>query len=293
MIVEKLNESSDKLFEQDGYEEGDQRFAYPEEAGFEIIEDEEDDAVEAEYDEDGNLIVADEDEVIGDEDGENCRVVCDDDEDMGDDQGSLEETPMDDVDTDEEEGEMTYSEEEEEEMAMAMESNDNDNEDSDETTIVENAEETENNETEVVNLDEKIDKLIEEAKKRKASETNEHHFLKFLNKSQVDSFYNLENDEQEKVVAHINERGNYMSDGDVLKLMQEALSLKAETLEEKLIRLMPDSIKENWEQMDESAKVSILSQAKLYPELTTEQQIEHFWLTRNIKARTSSKTFNR
>jgi len=263
LVVEKLNTSSSKLFEQEGYEEGDQRFPMPEESGFEIIDDEDEDDMDGdmddnmetpEYDEEGNL--------IGDEDGENCRVVCDDDEDMddmdmddmdmddmGDDQGSMEETPgdedMDDMD----------------DMNGPLDEK----------------------------LDDKIDRLIEEAKKRKASETNEHHFLKFLNKSQVDAFYSLENDEQEKVVAHINEKGNYMSDADVIRLMQEALSLKVESLEDKLIRLMPDGIKNNWEQLDESVKISVLSQARLYPELKTEQQVEHFWLTRNIKAKTSNR----
>jgi hypothetical protein len=131
-------------------------------------------------------------------------------------------------------------------------------------------------------LSQQIDKLIEEAKKRKVSETNDLHFLKFLNKSQVDSYYNLTNEEQEQVKLYINER-SYFTSSEVLRLITEALSVKNESLEERLIRLMPENIKPIWSNLNESAKKSILSQARLYPELTNESKIEHFWLTRPFK----------
>ena len=74
-----------------------------------------------------------------------------------------------------------------------------------------------------------IDKLIEEATKRKVSETSDMNFLKFLSKSQVDSFYALSNDEQESVKVHINER-NYFTQKEVLSLIAESLSTKNESL---------------------------------------------------------------
>ena len=133
-------------------------------------------------------------------------------------------------------------------------------------------------------LSESIDKLIEEAKKRKVSETSDLNFLKFLNKSQVDSYYALTNEEQDNVKLHINER-SYFTSKDVLGLISEALSTKNESLEERVIRLMPENTKAIWSQMNESAKKSILSQARLYPAdvLMTESQVEHFWLTRKLK----------
>jgi hypothetical protein len=133
-------------------------------------------------------------------------------------------------------------------------------------------------------LSQSIDKLIEEAKKRKATETSDLHFLKFLNKSQVDSFYNLTNEEQETVKLYINEK-SFFTTSDVLKLISEALSAKNETLEERVIRLMPENIKPIWNQLNESARKSILSQARLYPSdvMKTESQLEHFWMTRNLK----------
>ena len=130
--------------------------------------------------------------------------------------------------------------------------------------------------------------MIAEASKRKKSETNDLHFLKFLNKSQVDSYYSLTNEEQELIKIHVNEK-NYFSDKDVLKLMQEALSVKNETIENRVVRLMPDSIKPIWENLNDTSKKSILSQARLYPDLTNESAIEHFWYTRNLKQETSKK----
>jgi hypothetical protein len=134
-----------------------------------------------------------------------------------------------------------------------------------------------------------IDNLIAEAKKRKIVESNDLHFLKFLNKAQVDSYYSLTNEEQELVKIHINGK-SYFNNGDVLKLVQEALAVKSETMEERIVRLMPDSVKPLWEGLNESAKKSILSQAKLGYDLTTESSVEHFWYTRNLKKNESAKT---
>jgi hypothetical protein len=112
--------------------------------------------------------------------------------------------------------------------------------------------------------------------------------LKFLSKSQVDSFYALTNEEQETVKLHINER-SYFTGKEVLTLISEALSTKNETLEERVIRMMPENTKAIWNQLNESAKKSFLSQARLYPEemLMTESQVDHFWGTRNIKTNES------
>ena len=139
-------------------------------------------------------------------------------------------------------------------------------------------------------LSESINKLIEEAKKRKVSETSDLNFLKFLNKSQVDSYYSLTNEEQENVKLHINER-SYFTQKEVLTLISESLSTKNETLEERVIRLMPDTMKPIWSSLNESVKKSVLSQARLYPEevLRTETQVDHFWSTRNIKTNESTK----
>ena len=253
-IVNKINESSSKIFENVGDEE-EIKLPLPEDSGFELIEDED---VDFEVEKEGEF--ADEVEDV------TSKMEGELDAELGDEEhtGSFEETPdMEDHVESEAEGEFEAEFEEEMESEFAFENKGN-------------------------KLDTTIDELILEAKKRKASETEEHHFLKFLNKSQVNDFYTLGKEEQEKVIAHINE-SEYMSDTDVLKLIREALSTTEETLEEKLIRLIPSEVLPKWEKLDETKKASILSQARLYPNLNTENQIEHFWLTRDIKAETSTK----
>ena len=133
-------------------------------------------------------------------------------------------------------------------------------------------------------LSKSIDKLIEEAKKRKAVETTDLHFLTFLTKTQVDSYYSLTNEEQDAVKLYINEK-SFFTQQDVLRLISEALSAKNETLEERVIRLMPENVKPIWNQLNENARKSILSQARLYPQevMATDSQVEHFWMTRNLK----------
>ena len=133
-----------------------------------------------------------------------------------------------------------------------------------------------------------IDNLISEAKKRKVADKNDIHFLKFLGKSQVDSFYQLTNEEQELVKLHMNEK-SYFNGNDVLRLIQEALSVKNESLENRIIRLMPDTIKPVWENLNEIAKKSVLSQARLGYDLTNEAAIENFWYTRNLTKKESTK----
>lgn len=265
MISEKLN-SNTRILESFGEEE---RFATPEDAGFVTMDTEEEEEV---------LPMTIEDEVEDTEveeteivDGdENCIVVCGDEVENNLDT-ELSEVPTEEIITDETPLEEVPTEEiieveTEEEEEFYGENKDNKSD-----------------------LSAKIDNLITEAKKRKASETNEHHFLKFLNKTQVDSFYGLEKEDQESVVAYISEKGNYFTSGDVLKLMREALSTKEESLEDRLIRLMPEDIKPVWEKLENKAKVSILSQANLHPNLKTDESVEYFWATRKFKTNETVK----
>ena len=312
MIAEKLNESTSKIFENLSDEEN-FTFPYPEDSGFEVIEDDEEeeqplesDIVDDEVDE----IIPDDETEIGEEDdnGENCRVVCDGDEEstdetdieaeieaeieadaevLGDEEGTIEDTP--DIETE------TVEEEENEVLGESVNNADEDCEDCENETEEESDEECENCDEPTVeqqSITSQIDQLIIEAKKRKASETAEHNFLRFLNKGQIDSFYNLTNEEQENVVSYVNEKGNYFTNSDVVNLINEAVAdFKTESLEERLERLMPESVKEVWGHMHESTKVSIISQAKLFPNLKSDEQIEHFWLTRRLpKVTESTKT---
>lgn len=247
LIAEKLN--GNKLFESMDDEE---RIPMPEEVGFEAHDEEEE--------EDQNLSI-------------------ENDEETEEEEASINDTPELDATIEDEMEEDENQEIGEEECEPCGEEEEEEHEHSTEINI--NIDESN------TDLSKQMDMLIEEAKKRKASETNEHHFLKFLNKSQVDSFYSLNTAEQETVVCYINEKKatgkNYMSTADVLKMIKEALSTRTETLEEKLLRLMPEQIKPIWSELNESSKISILSQAKLHPDLNSDELVEHFWLTRSLK----------
>lgn len=153
----------------------------------------------------------------------------------------------------------------------------------------EEVEETYNGEDDK-SLSESIDALIEKVKERKAIEkTENNNFMTFLTKSQIEAFQSMSIEDQDTARAYISER-NYYSQNDVISLISESLSAKEESLESKLLRLIPESVKPSWEAISESAKKSILSQAKLYPSdvLSNDESIEHFWLTRNIKINEAS-----
>ena len=247
MVVEKLNQRKLRKLNE-GFEDDD-TLPLPSEAGIESFDDPS-----------GSEFVN--------------NIDDDDDDDWNDDADDIYTDPFEDDEEDkfEDEPVTTYSDE---------------NLDDDDDTCIgddcddEPIEQNMNTESE---LSKSIDKLIEEAKKRKVSESKDLHYLKFLNKSQVDSYYNLEPSEQEAIKLYISERSFY-SQRDVLNLINEAISQKSETTEQKIIRLMPENIKPIWNQLNENSKKSIISQSKLYPQevLMTESQIEHFWLTRNLK----------
>jgi len=252
MIVEKLN--GGKIFE--SVEDG---FPSLDAAGFENIQDEEEiEEFETEESEEREEV----EETEAGEFAEEAREFAHEAEEFA---HEVEEFANGEESEEAEEFETEESEENEEELENEISGNDD------------------------TELSQSIDKLIEEAQKRKVSETTDMNFLKFLSKSQVDSFYALTNEEQESVKLHINER-SYFTQKEVLTLISEALSAKNESLEERVVRMMPDDIKPIWEQLVTSAKKSILSQARLYGDvLLTESQVEHFWLTRNLKKNESTK----
>ena len=273
MISEKLNSS--KMITE-SFDEDEDGFPMPGDAGIEEI-DELEDEMDNQIGDDLVSDIESDNELDGLEEDPNCRVVCDDDEEEGE-EGVESDDDEDIQNTPEMEGDIIPSEEEEEEEDL-----DQVLEESAETDECKDCDEEEEKEEE--SLSKSIDKLIEEAKKRKAFETTDHHFMKFLNKDQVDSFYSLTQEDQEMVVSHINEKSNYYSTNDVLKLINESLKSKEESLDSRLVRLMPSEVKETWEKISESAKKSILSQSKLHPSTKwNEDTIEHFWLTRRFPA---------
>lgn len=133
--------------------------------------------------------------------------------------------------------------------------------------------------TETVTLSEEIDNLIEQAKKREASKDVDPHFFTFLSEEQKANFKALSDDDQEKIKIAVNESEGYFSQADVLKIMHKALEIETETIEEKLIKFMPEDVKPIWEQLDTKTKGGIFAQSKIH-NLSNSELIEHFWRTR-------------
>lgn len=135
-----------------------------------------------------------------------------------------------------------------------------------------------------------IDELIAEAKKREVSVVNDLHFLNFLSKGQINYFNELTEDERETVKLYISEKKQYFSGHDVMRMIKEALSVKPETLEEKVLKLMPENIKPVWENLSEKQQASLLTQAKMFEaELVNESAVANFWETRNFKQKNNTK----
>jgi uncharacterized protein YoxC len=128
-------------------------------------------------------------------------------------------------------------------------------------------------------LTDNVKDLIEEAKKREASKDVDPHFFTFLSESQKNNFKELSQDDQERIKVAINESDGYFCQADVLKIMHKALEAETETLEEKLVKNMPEDVKPIWEQLDAKSKNGVFAQARIH-NLNTSDLIEHFWRTR-------------
>ena len=113
-------------------------------------------------------------------------------------------------------------------------------------------------------------------------ESNDTHFLTFLSKDQIAAYHQLSEEDKESVKLHIHEKA-YFTQRDVLVLMNEALSAKEETLETRLLRSIPESVKPNWSALTPAQQKSMLGQARLFTEMKNEADIENFWLTRSFK----------
>lgn len=138
-----------------------------------------------------------------------------------------------------------------------------------------------NDKTSNENISNKIEKLIEEAKKREASKDVKPNFYSFLDNTDIKSFESLNNDDQEAIKIAINESTGYYSRHDVLSLMRQVLEKGKPSPDQLLIDNIPADIKPIWEKVDNKMKKSIISQSKFY-DISTKEKVEHFWTTRKF-----------
>ena len=130
------------------------------------------------------------------------------------------------------------------------------------------------------NLIKNIATLIEESKKRKASDEKEPHFLLFLGESNKTNWLNLADGDKERVIVAMNE-SKYTSESDVLRIMQTALNANKKSFTEVVVEKIPESLKPVWESLDAKMQNGILAQIKLY-NLNNDEKIESFWNSRGL-----------
>jgi len=140
-----------------------------------------------------------------------------------------------------------------------------------------------------VSIKETISKLINETKKRKASEENQPHFLMFLSEKNKETWNKLSLEDKEKTTVALNE-SNYTSEKEVLKAIRESLSTNKKTEEEILLDSIPTDLIDTWNGLNDTVKKSVLAQARFYPNLVgSELKMESFWNSRELVKYTESK----
>ena len=129
-----------------------------------------------------------------------------------------------------------------------------------------------------------VAELITETKKRKAAETQEPHYLQFLSEKYKQAWRGLNPVDKEKVTFAINESETLpYTESDVLKIMNEALSVNNKSFEDLLLENMPSELKPYWNKLNENYRGSILNQARLYPSMDNSAKFESFWRTRRLE----------
>lgn len=132
--------------------------------------------------------------------------------------------------------------------------------------------------------DSKVNNLIKEANKQKASNKKEDlHFLNLLSEEQKNNFNSLTKEEQKKAIKHLNE-SEYLDSNDVIKLIIQAISKKDDInaeLSETLINFMPSEIKLIWEHLSQKEQKRFLSESIYFP-INNKEDIANFWRTRNF-----------
>lgn len=125
----------------------------------------------------------------------------------------------------------------------------------------------------------KLDLLIESAQKQTADFNGDLHFLRFLNSSERNRYFALNENAQARIIEKAKER-NYTSQEDVNRIIESVITPVDNT--PLFIKGMPQEYRENWENASDAKKNQILAESKSYV-LNTDYQINNFWSTRDFR----------
>jgi hypothetical protein len=126
-----------------------------------------------------------------------------------------------------------------------------------------------------------IDTMLQTAKDESASAVleNRYPFLKVLTTEKKESFYKLDNQTKQAVVEALNS-SIWFNEGDVTNIISAVVEQKNSKIPSH-IRFMPNEYKESWENMNETEKNKVHTQAQLYT-LNTPYQVKSFWDEMNL-----------
>lgn len=128
----------------------------------------------------------------------------------------------------------------------------------------------------------KIDSLLESVKSNKQEETEDKHFMRFLDTAKRNEFDSL----NENVQAQITEAfasNRYMSAQDANRIWNSCFTPAAPAKPD-YISSMPERYKTVYESLSDAQKDSIHKQAKFHS-LETQYQIDNFWQTRDLRSK--------
>jgi hypothetical protein len=132
------------------------------------------------------------------------------------------------------------------------------------------------------NISTKINTILENAKKLKASTLNESkkaQFVTVLNPVNKEKFDALNETEKTKVYAALQECAKITTEAEALKVINENTVVE----KPKFIANMPEKYVALFESLNSTHQEAIVAQSKMY-KLETQYQINNFWSTRNLSA---------
>ncbi len=126
---------------------------------------------------------------------------------------------------------------------------------------------------------EKLDILIESAKKQTADLNGDLHFLRFLNDTEKNNFHSLNEDAKAKIITKSKDV-TYTSSSDVKAIFESVINPVDRT--PLFIKNIPDEYRADWEKSTTAKKKQIVAEAAGHT-LNTDYQINNFWSTRDFR----------
>jgi hypothetical protein len=138
-------------------------------------------------------------------------------------------------------------------------------------------------------LNDKIQALVESAKKQKVEETAANtHFLHFLNEDRREEFKSFDDESKAKVIRAY-ESEDWFGSAEVSGIWESVFTPVEKTIN--WLDNMPSKYANSWDSLDESQKNAIKGQATMR-NLDTQYKIDHFWSTRELRAINPSEQIN-